>query len=121
MSVTIRNFRGFRWLSGTKGDFFDGQEPIDSFGEDGATSELYYDLSGHFEAKLDESVVSHVGQFLQFKFDCEVKRQTIYLFWQKQPDFGRPVDNILDDAERLWSIVKDHYGKLLGRSAFKRE
>jgi hypothetical protein len=121
MATIIKDdYAGYRWLNTVKGDVFDGKEPIDVFGDSESSSELHYDLAGFFEIKFDKSVVAHIGHFLQFKFDTLVKRQDVYLFWQKRPSSGITVDNILDDAERLWSVAKDYYKRSAGRAATRR-
>lgn len=120
-TVLKDNYSGYRWLDTERGDVFTGQEPVDSFGAEGALNEFYFDLSGFFEIKFDKAVVSHIAPFLLYKFDAEVKRQDVVLFWQITPSYGKKVDNILDDAERFWSLAKDSYERSIGRGITRRE
>jgi hypothetical protein len=121
MATIIKDdYTGYRWLNTVKGDVFEDKEPVDAFGDEGAQSELHYDLAGFFEIKFDKTVVAHINHFLQFKFDADIKRHDVYLFWQKRPSFGVVVDNILEDAERFWSLAKAHYIKSIGRTSSRR-
>lgn len=119
-SVLKDDYTGYRRLVTARTGMFVGHEPVDKFGDDGSLNEFHYDLSGFFEIKFDKTVVMHIGHFLQYKFDADVKRQDVVLLWQKRPSEGHTVDNIVDDAERLWSLAKEHYFKSVGRHVQRR-
>lgn len=120
-SILNTDQEGYRWLD-RQDQLPDLTELSDSFGTDKYQHKFFFDPCGFYKIVLNPQILEFANPLLEMKFGEKPNGNSeVFLMWEKQPGAGIAVEDIISDAERLWSMLRSWFERTTGRKLLKRE
>lgn len=120
-SILNTDQEGYRWLD-RQDQLPELSEVSDSFGTEEYQHKFFFDPHGFYKIVLEPEILDFANPLIELKFEEKPYGDTkVFLMWERQPGAGIAVEDIISDAERLWSMLKAWFERTTGRKLLKRE